>query len=217
MTTPVAAAVAVARQHGIRVEEPVLLHDSFNLRIHLRPAPVVARVPTVTAMGRERPDEVLRRELEVVSHLHRAGAPVVPPSGLLPPGPHLRDGFVVTFWTYAEHDPERVISPEEAGRGLAGLHEALRGFPGELPTLWPALDEPARLLGVLDGRIDPGAHARLRAGHEELAGRRCARTAWTPTIPRSRSSARRGRCRARCGSSYGPSASPATRRRPSVR
>ncbi|MFF0773768.1 hypothetical protein ACFYUK_33085 [Nonomuraea wenchangensis] len=75
MTTPAAAAaVTVARQHGIRVEEPVLLHDSFNLRVHLRPAPVVARVPTVTAMGRERPDEVLRRELEVVSHLHRAGA-----------------------------------------------------------------------------------------------------------------------------------------------
>ncbi|MEV0630440.1 phosphotransferase enzyme family protein [Nonomuraea wenchangensis] len=173
MTTSaaVSAAVAVAREHGVRVAEPVLLHDSFNLRVHLRPAPVVARVPTVTAMGRDRPDEVLRRELEVVSHLHRAGAPVVPPSDLLPPGPHLWDGFAVTFWTYAEHDPERVISPEEAGRGLAELHEALRGFPGELPVLWPALDEPARLLGVLDGRIDPGVHARLRAGHEELAGR----------------------------------------------
>ncbi|MEW9547466.1 phosphotransferase family protein [Nonomuraea sp. NPDC050783] len=167
----VAAAVAVAGEHGVRAREPVVLNDSFNLRVHLRPAPVVARVPTVTALGRERPEEVLRRELEVVAYLHGAGAPVVPPSGLLPPGPHLRDGFAVSFWEHVEHDPGRVIAPEEAGPALAALHAALRGFPGEPPYLWPVLEEPARLLGLLDGRIDPGAHSRLRDGFEELSAR----------------------------------------------
>ncbi|TMR93714.1 hypothetical protein [Nonomuraea basaltis] len=145
----VAAAVSVAEEHGVRVREPVVLKDSFNLRIHLRPAPIVARVPTVTALGRPRPADVLRRELDVVSYLHGVGVPVVPPSELLPPGPHLRDGVVVTFWAYVEHDPAYEVSPEEAGRALAELHEAMRGFPGELPYLGPVLDEPATML---DGR-----------------------------------------------------------------
>ncbi|WP_188190547.1 hypothetical protein [Nonomuraea sp. SYSU D8015] len=57
-----AAVVSVAEEHGVRVREPVVLKDSFNLRIHLRPAPVVARVPPVTALGRPRPEKVLRRE-----------------------------------------------------------------------------------------------------------------------------------------------------------
>ena len=36
----VAAAVAVAREHGLRVAEPAVLNDLFSLRVHLRPAPV---------------------------------------------------------------------------------------------------------------------------------------------------------------------------------
>jgi hypothetical protein len=42
----VAAAAAEARSHGLRVDDPLVLHDLFSLRVHLRPAPVVARVPT---------------------------------------------------------------------------------------------------------------------------------------------------------------------------
>ncbi|MGP3954467.1 phosphotransferase family protein [Nonomuraea sp. 3N208] len=168
----VAAAVAVAEEHGVRVREPVVLKDSFNLRIHLRPAPVVARVPTVTALGRPRPADVLRRELEVVSYLCGVGAPVVPPSDLLPAGPHLRDGVVVSFWTHVEHDEDYAVTPEQAGRGLAALHQALRGFPGRLPYLWPVLDEPARLLDLLvDGQVEAGALGRLRDACGELADR----------------------------------------------
>lgn len=167
----IAAAVAVAEEHGVRVSEPVVLKDSFNLRIHLRPAPVVARVPTVTALGRPRPAEVLRRELAIVSYLRGLGAPVVPPSDLLPPGPHVRDGVVVSYWAYAEHDPDYAVTPEEAGRGLAELHQAMRGFPGELPYLGAALEEPARLLEVLDGEVEAGVLARLRDAHAGLAAR----------------------------------------------
>ena len=31
----VAAAVAVAREHGLRVDEPMLLNDSFSVQVHL--------------------------------------------------------------------------------------------------------------------------------------------------------------------------------------
>ncbi|RVX47769.1 phosphotransferase family enzyme [Nonomuraea polychroma] len=170
-SSAVAAAVAVAAEHGVRAREPVVLNDSFNLRIHLRPAPIVARVPTVTALGRPRPADVLRRELEVVSYLCGLGAPVVPPSDLLPAGPHLRDGVVVSFWTHVEHDPDYAVTPEQAGRALAGLHQALHGFPGRLPYLWPVLEEPLRLLDLLDGQVEADVLERLREAHAGLAER----------------------------------------------
>ncbi|MGP4093745.1 phosphotransferase [Nonomuraea sp. KM90] len=166
-TAAVSAAVAVAAEHGVRVRAPVVLNDSFNLRIHLAPAPIVARVPTVTALGRPRPAEALERELAVVSYLHRAGAPVVPPSDLLPAGPHVRDGVALSFWAHAGHDPDHVVTPDAAGRMLFELHEALRGFPGELPLLGPVLEEPARLMELLG----PQVPARLRDAHAGLAER----------------------------------------------
>ncbi|WP_433438558.1 phosphotransferase [Nonomuraea sp. CA-141351] len=172
-----AVAVSLAEEHGVQVRDPVVLNDSFNLRIHLRPAPVVARVPTVTALGRARPADALRREVAVVSYLHGQGVPVVPPSDLLPAGPHLRDGVAVSFWTHVEHDPGHQMSPEVAGRALAALHEALRGFPGGMPYLGPVLDEPLRLLELLDGEVPPDVLARLRDAHAGLAERLTGRPA----------------------------------------
>ena len=42
----VGAVVSLARENGLRVEEPVVLNDLFSLMVHLKPAPVVARVAT---------------------------------------------------------------------------------------------------------------------------------------------------------------------------
>ncbi|YCK41888.1 hypothetical protein ACNF49_49965 [Actinomadura sp. ATCC 39365] len=167
----VAAAVAVAEEHGVTVREPVVLKDSYNLRIHLRPAPVVARVPTVTALARLRPEEAMRRELAVVSFLHELGAPVVPPSDLLPARVHERDGAPVSFWRHVEHDGSRPVTPEVFGRALRELHEALRGYPGALPRLGPVLDEPGHLLRVLAADLEPAVSARLAEARAGLAAR----------------------------------------------
>ncbi|MEV4393696.1 aminoglycoside phosphotransferase family protein [Nonomuraea sp. NPDC049607] len=175
----VAAAVAVAEEHGITVREPVVLTDSYNLRIHLRPAPVVARVPTVTALARLRPEEAMRRELAVVSFLHGRGAPVVPPSDLLPARVHEHGGTPVSYWQYVEHveHAEHVehdgspVTPEAFGRALRELHEELRGFPGALPRLGPVLDEPRHLLGLLSGELEPDVLARLAEARDGLAAR----------------------------------------------
>lgn len=151
----------------MRVNDPVVLKDSFSVRVHLRPTPIVARVPTVTTLGRPRPVDALAREVAVVSFLAERGAPVVPVSDLLPPGPFERYGYAVTFWAYAEHDQDRRLKPVDVGRSLADLHTALRDYPGELPYLGPALEETAFLLDRLDARAHPdrGTLAELR---EEL-------------------------------------------------
>lgn len=79
-TEAVEAAVAVARELGLAVREPVLLHDSFNIRVHLSPAPVVARVQTVTSLARADPLGAMTREIAVVTYLEGIGFPVVPVS-----------------------------------------------------------------------------------------------------------------------------------------
>jgi len=122
------AAVAVADAYGLRSDQPVVLSEAWHVLVHLWPWPVVARV-TSGAAGVD-PAEV-ERELTVATHAARAGAPVVQPSDLLPPGPHRRDGHTLVFWHYLARTGER--DPAAAGRGLRRIHDSLVDYDGELP------------------------------------------------------------------------------------
>lgn len=164
------AALATAEAAGLRCEDPVVLRDHSNLLVHLRPAPVVARVATLTARMRSG-DVWLARELAVAAHLARAGAPVVAPSPELPPGPHHRDGLVLSFWTYAEA-VDAPLDAREAGRGLRRCHEALADFTGALEPMG-AMREAESVVDRLQdgGTLDPTDAAALRRSAGELRGR----------------------------------------------
>jgi Phosphotransferase enzyme family len=134
----VAAAVAAARAQGLQCEQPVVLRDAWHVLVHLAPFPVVARASTsLDWPGGPSPDDVVR-ELEVASHAARRGAPVVPPSDELDPGPHEQDGHVVTFWRYVEASGE--VDGRAAGRGLRAIHDALADYEGSLPAAAHAED-----------------------------------------------------------------------------
>jgi hypothetical protein len=166
----VKAAVALARAHGLRVDQPAVLADAYSVRVHLEPAPVVARVPTLTARLRAPGEVWLGRELAVVEFLVERGAPVVPPSSELPPGPHEHDGLALSFWQYVEVDAERTATPAETGQMLVELHAVLRDYPGELPLMGPPRNDIARALEILDSEetLDPDDLALLHAAHERL-------------------------------------------------
>ena len=158
----VLAALETAADLGVRCREPVVLRDLTNVVVHLAPAPVVARVPIT--LGRLRGPEWEGGVVALATFLAEAGAPVVAPSRELPPGPHERDGFVVSFWQHVDHDPER-FDAAEVGRSLAKLHEALASYPRPLPR-FERLDEIARVIESLepdDAAILREAHARLSA------------------------------------------------------
>jgi len=168
-------AVEVARDAGLPVGRPVVLRDGSNLLVHLRPAPVVARVATATGLMRAGP-RWLAREVAVAGHLARAGAPVVAPSAEIVPGPHVRNGLALTFWEYAE-ESAAPADAAEAGRRLRRCHEALAAFEGDLPRLG-VLDEVEgiveRLAGT--GTVSPDdatvlrrVAAAVREGVERLA------------------------------------------------
>jgi hypothetical protein len=122
------AAVAVAEAHGVRCEKPLVLSEAWHVLVHLWPSPVVARV-TSGAPGVDPGD--VERELVVARHAARAGAPVIQPSDLLPPGPHRHDGHTLVFWRYLVQ--VGTLDATAAGRGLHTIHASLADYDGELP------------------------------------------------------------------------------------
>ena len=117
--------------------------------VHLKPAPVVARVMTGTAVLHDDVEQWLAREVAVGAFLAETGL-IVPPSDILPPGPHEHDGLWMTLWKFVPHDKQAPPpQPRELGRSLRELHAALAGFPGELAPLSEVRDWLARLLAQL--------------------------------------------------------------------
>jgi hypothetical protein len=165
------AANAVAAERGMRFAEPKILRDRGNLLVHLAPAPVVARVATLTGTRRVG-DGWLRREVAVAGFLARAGAPVVAPSTEIDPGPHTHEGISLSFWDYVE-ETAAPLDAAEAGRRLRVCHELLAGYDGgELEPLG-TLTEAERWLDELaaEGRIDADSAVRLRGDAAEARRR----------------------------------------------
>ena len=142
-----AAAQAVARAHGVACDEAVRIAAGSNVLVHLKPAPVVARVMTGTAVLHDDVEQWLAREVAVGAFLAERTDLVVPPSDILPPGPYEQDGLWMTLWKFVPHD-EQAPPPEpwELGRSLRELHTALADFPGDLAPLSEIRDWLERLL-----------------------------------------------------------------------
>lgn len=137
----VKAAVSIASAHGIKVDAPRVLADAYSVRVYLHPAPIVARVSTITALLRSPIESWLAREISVVKYLAARGAPVIPPSDRLPAIPYQHDGLWMTFWHYVQPISDASPDPETIGGMLAELHTVLRDYPGDLPLLAPVLND----------------------------------------------------------------------------
>ena len=130
-----AAAQAVAHAHSVACDDAVLMAAGSNVLVHLKPAPIVARVMTGTAVLHDDVELWLAREVAVGAFLAEWGLGV-PPSGALAPGPYHHEGCWMTFWDFVEHDASPVLpAAHELGASLRGLHDALARFPGELGQL----------------------------------------------------------------------------------
>jgi Phosphotransferase enzyme family len=159
----VAAAASVATAHGVSVDDPHVLADAYSVRVHLQPAPIVARISTITSLLRSPIESWLLREISVAEFLVSKGTKVVAPSDILPPGPHYYDGLFMTFWRYVQ--PVSDALPESAivGQMLAQLHAVLRDYPGDLPLLAPPLNDIPRGLERIEraGDILPTSDLKL--------------------------------------------------------
>jgi hypothetical protein len=135
-SVPLATARAVAVAHGVECDDAVVIASGSNVLVHLKPAPLVARVMVGTAVLHDDVSTWLQREVAVGVFVAERGGPIVPPSDLLPPGPYQHDGIWMTFWTFVPHDLSDVPpDAREVGRSLRELHRVLADFSGELGSL----------------------------------------------------------------------------------
>jgi hypothetical protein len=170
-----AAAQAVARAHGVACDEAVRIPAGSNVLVHLRPAPVVARVMTATAVLHEDVDLWLSREVAVGAFVADRSDLVVAPTDILPPGPHEQDGLWMTLWTFVPHDAHAPPpEPRQLGDALRRLHAVLADFPGELVPLSQTRHWLERLLGTL--RPSPSLTG------QDIAWLRCELHALTPAV-----------------------------------
>lgn len=156
MNVLLSALAEFARGHGVQVEDPIVLSGTSNIVVHLAPAPVVARVPHVTASGRDRPEVSLARELAVVGHLADCGIPTTAPSRELPAGPHRIGGDDwASFVEYVELAPVSDDDAARAGESLVEVIDAMAGMQDPSGYFDRSLaDEADVSLALLEGRID---------------------------------------------------------------
>ena len=162
-----AAAVKIAASLGVHGADPVILADGANVIVHLRPAPVVAKVAASTTAVR--PDDAawLQRELDVARFLAGRGIPVMTPSPEVPATVHHGDGKLMSFWRYLSPSGDALPGEATIGAMLRDLHATLRSYPGPLPVLAPLADIPA-FLARPQTRLTAGQAAALAAAYARL-------------------------------------------------
>jgi hypothetical protein len=165
-----AAAAAIASAYGLAQEEAVVIHSGSNVLVHLRPAPVVARVMTGTVALHDDPSRWLEREISVLRFLAPSGLAVAP-SALIAPGPHHRDGLWMTFSEWIpDVEPVHLDDAHRLGRALRDLHDELRPFDGDLgdlPALGRTIERLVGLIRAAEAR-EPDAISSFRARLDAL-------------------------------------------------
>ena len=140
------AALAVAHEHGLPTGEAVVLHHGHSVVVHLRPAPVVARIAiTGAVLG-----ESAGHALAVAAHAAARGAPVTAPAAAVHPGPHERGGVTVSFWGYVA--AAGTVDARAAGAALRRFHDAVADAPLELPTYDPR-DDVSYVASLVGGPV----------------------------------------------------------------
>jgi hypothetical protein len=134
----------------VACDAAVRIAAGSNVLVHLKPAPVVARVMTGTAVLHDDPEQWLAREVAVGAFVAGRSDLVVAPTDILPPGPHVQDGLWMTLWKFVPHHAQAAPpEPRQLGRSLRRLHAVLAEFPGDLAPLSETRGWLERLLDEL--------------------------------------------------------------------
>jgi hypothetical protein len=150
-------ATSTARRLGLAFAQTEVIGEGMNVLVHLRPAPVVARVTRLAHLVRK-PDALVG----AIALATALGTSAVAPTDLVDPGPHVASGRYITFWTYRRGEE---ASPSVAGQALRALHESAAPFSGPLRNYDPRPEalRIADLVGGEAGKILRDAAARLTA------------------------------------------------------
>lgn len=154
----VAATVSLGRRLGLPTAQPEIIAEGYSVRVRLGPAPVVSRVVTAGRILRGEPLPWLRREVDVARYLAAHSARIVAP--WKEPGPFLVDGLELSLWTWVDQHPG-TLDPQKFAHSLYDLHDVLRAYPGQLPTLIGPLTDIISALALSHDPVLQGAAAAM--------------------------------------------------------
>src|SRR5580658_1264748 len=140
----VAAAMGAAAALGLPVDDAIVLQESNKLAIRLLPCDVLARV------AGERIKRQAEFEVELALRLAETGSPAGALEPRVAPGVYVRDGFVVTLWTYYEPVPSREFAPADYAHALERLHDCMRQIDFPTPHFTDRITDAQRLIGSRD-------------------------------------------------------------------
>ena len=127
---------------GLRVEDAVVVHNSNRIAVSLTPCDVLARVAPLELLH---PDAEF--EVEVARRLAETDGPVAALEPRVEPRVYVRDGFVVTLWTYYEPVSPQDVAPAEYAQALARLHAGMREIDLPAPHFTDRVAEVQWLIG----------------------------------------------------------------------
>jgi hypothetical protein len=157
MNSAMRAATEVAEQFGILSTEPVLLQETNNTVVWLRPEPVIAKVGV-----RARSQDEICLEHAVALELEVLGAESARPMQGIWPTSHTDTGFIVTLWERLDGADRATVTPDELARSLRRLHFALGETRLALPSFRGMLTKASEALEENSGT------AALRQTDREL-------------------------------------------------
>ena len=135
------AAVSTASALDLRVDDAVVLYDSNRLALRLRPCDVLARAAHMKGQGGA------EFEVEVARRLAETDSPVAALDPRVEPRVYVRDGFVITLWTYYEPVSHGDVASAEYAQALERLHAGMRQADFIAPHLTDRVAEAQSLVG----------------------------------------------------------------------
>ena len=135
--------MSTASALDLTVDEAIVLQDSNRLAA----APAALRRP---CPGRAAAHQGAQFEVELARRLAETGSPVAALEPRVEPRVYVRDGFVVTLWTYYESVPPREVSPADYADALERLHAGMRKLDVTTPHFTDRVAEAQQLVASRD-------------------------------------------------------------------
>jgi Ser/Thr protein kinase RdoA (MazF antagonist) len=133
--------MSTASALDLRVDDAVILHDSNRITLRLRPCDVLARVAHMEGQGGA------EFEVEVARRLAETESPVASLDPRVEPRVYVRDGFVITLWTYYEPVSHPEVTSAEYAQALERLHAGMRHVDVIAPHFTDRVAEAQWLVG----------------------------------------------------------------------
>jgi hypothetical protein len=128
----------------LTVDNTIMLHESNRLVLRLLPCDAVARVANVVH------EPGAEFEVELAQRLAKTESPVAALEPRVEPRVYVRDGFVVSLWTYYEPVPPREVAPAEYAHALERLHAGMRQIDVTTPHFTDRVAEAQWLVASRD-------------------------------------------------------------------